>query len=119
MLLWCHAPRLALRIRAMQAADPTLRSSVAQKSVLGIDVLELQQALIAAWRLPSLLAEGSGQPQAAQAGARAVALGARLARHSAAGWENAAIPDDITEVAALLNLSPGAALQLLMEIDAE
>jgi HD-like signal output (HDOD) protein len=119
MLLWCHAPQLALRIRAMQEADPTLRSSVAQRTVLRIELDELQQALVAAWRLPPLLAETAQESQAGHTGARAVALGSRLARHTANGWENAAIPDDVAEVAALLNLSPAAALALLMEIDAE
>ena len=119
MLLWCHAPQLALRIRAMQEADPTLRSSVAQRTVLRIELDELQQALVAAWRLPPLLAETAQESQAGHKGARAVALGSRLARHTANGWENAAIPDDVAEVAALLNLSPAAALALLMEIDAE
>ena len=119
MLLWCHAPQLALRIRAMQDADPTLRSNVAQRTVLGIELDEIQQALVAAWRLPSLLAETAQEPQAGHTGARAVALGSRLARHTATGWENAAIPDDVAEVAALLNLSPAAALALLMEIDAD
>ena len=119
MLLWCHAPALALRIRAMQDADPTLRSSVAQRQVLGIELDELQQALVAGWRLPALLADGAREPQAAQTGARAVALGSRLARHTAAGWDNAAVPDDIAEVATLLNMSAAAALALVMEIDAE
>jgi len=119
MLLWCHAPQLALRIRAMQDADPTLRSNVAQRTVLGIELDEIEQALVAAWRLPSLLAETAQEPQAGHTGARAVALGSRLARHTAAGWDNAAIPDDVAEVAAFLNLSPAAALALLMEIDAE
>jgi HD-like signal output (HDOD) protein len=119
MLLWCHAPQLALRIRAMQDADPTLRSSAAQRSVLRIELDELQQALVAAWRLPSLLAETSPEPQPGQTGARAVALGSRLARHTAAGWDNAAVPDDVAEVAAFLNLSPAAAMSLVMEIDAD
>jgi HD-like signal output (HDOD) protein len=119
MLLWCHAPRLALRIRALQEADPTLRSSVAQRHVLRIELGELQLALVAAWRLPSLLAETAQEPHAAHTGARAVALGSRLARHTAGGWENAAVPDDVAEVAAFLNLSPAAALELVMEIDAE
>jgi len=118
MLLWCHAPQLALRIRAMQDADPTLRSSAAQKSVLGIELEPLQQALVAAWRLPLLLAQTSGEPHASQTGGRAVALGSRLARHTAEGWENAAVPDDVAEVAAFLNVSPAAALALVTEIDA-
>jgi HD-like signal output (HDOD) protein len=119
MLLWCHAPQLALRIRAMQDADPTLRSSVAQRAVLLIELDELQQTLVAAWRLPSLLTDAGQEPQAGQTGARAVALGSRLARHTATGWDNAAIPDDVAEVAAFLNVTPAAALELLMEIDAQ
>jgi len=119
MLLWCHAPQLALRIRAMQDADPTLRSSVAQRSVLRIELEDLQQALVAAWRLPPLLAATPQEPHAGQTGSRAVALGSRLARHTAEGWENAAVPDDVAEVAAFLNLSPAAALARVMEIDVD
>ena len=47
MLLWCHAPRLALKICALQDADPALRSSVAQQRVLRIELADLQQALVA------------------------------------------------------------------------
>jgi len=58
-------------------------------------------------------------PKAGSTGARSVALGARLARHTAAGWDNAGVPDDIAEIAAFLNLSPAAALHLVREIDAD
>jgi HD-like signal output (HDOD) protein len=119
MLLWCHAPQLALRIRDMQDADPALRSSVAQRIVLDIELEELQQALVAGWRLPTLLSDKSQEPHAGNSGARTVALAAQLARHTAAGWDNAAIPDDIAEVAAFLNLSPAATLDLVTEVDAE
>ena len=119
MLLWCHAPRLALEISQRQEADPTLRSSVAQRTVLHIELAELQQALVAGWRLPALLSDKSGDPQAGNTGARTVDLAARLARHTAAGWDNAAVPDDVAEVAAFLNLSPGAALDLLTQVDAD
>ncbi len=119
MLLWCHAPQLALRIRAMQDADSSLRSSAAQRSVLHIELDELQQELVAAWRLPALLSEKNQNPQSGNTGARTVALAARLARHTASGWDNAAVPDDIGEVAAFLNLSPGATLALVTEVDAD
>jgi HD-like signal output (HDOD) protein len=118
MLLWCHAPCLALRIRQSQAADPALRSSVAQKRVLNIELAELQQALTQAWQLPALLSEAGREPQLGHTGARTVALASRLARHTANGWDNAAVPDDVAEVAALLNLSPAATLHLVTEIDA-
>jgi HD-like signal output (HDOD) protein len=118
MLLWCHAPSLALRIRTLQEADSSLRSSVAQEQVLGIDLADLQQALVATWRLPALLAEPAAGARSGGAGARTVALAARLARHSATGWDNAALPDDIAEIAAFLNLSPAAARDLIDEVDA-
>ncbi|MDP3223118.1 MAG: HDOD domain-containing protein, partial [Rubrivivax sp.] len=38
LLLWLHAPALALDIQHRQAADSTLRSVVAQKAVLNIDL---------------------------------------------------------------------------------
>jgi len=119
LLLWCHAPRLALAIQALQGADPTLRSSVAQQQVLGIELAQLQQALVAAWRLPALLLEKGHEAQAGSVGARTVVLGARLARHVASGWDNAALPDDIAEIAELLNLSHAAALELVTGVALE
>lgn len=118
LLLWCHAPKLALTIQKMQSADPTIRSSVAQQQVLNVDLSALQEALISAWQLPRLLSEMGRETQAGSIGARTVALAARLARHTANGWDNAAVPDDIAEIAALLNLSVGATLHLAMGIDA-
>jgi HD-like signal output (HDOD) protein len=118
MLLWCHAPSLALRIRQAQRADPTLRSAAIQQEVLGIQLADLQQALMKAWRLPELLIRISDDHHADQASVRNVLLAMRLARHTASGWDNAAIPDDVTDIAALLNLSAGAALQLVRSIEA-
>ncbi len=117
MLLWCHAPALALRILAAQRADATLRSSTIQQQVLNIELPDLQQALMRTWRLPELLIRISDQRHADQARVRNVALAVRLARHTAKGWDNAALPDDIADVAALLNLSPDAALHLVRGIE--
>ena len=117
MLLWCHAPDLASQVQAMQDADPTLRSSAAQRAVLNIELAELQRALAEAWRLPSLIVDSTAEAKASgKTSARIVALAARLARHTARGWDNAALPDDLAEIATLLNLSPEATLKLLMEI---
>ena len=69
------------------------------------------------WRLPALIVESTSEAKAAgQTSARIVALAARLARHTARDWDNAALPDDIGEIATLLNLSPEATLKLLTEI---
>ena len=117
MLLWCHAPTLALRIRDAQLNNAALRSSVAQREVLNIALPDLQQSLMKSWRLPELLVRISDGAHAQQASVKNVVLAVRLARHSAQGWDNAAIPDDVADVAALLNLSPAAALQLIEQID--
>ena len=118
LLLWCHAPRLALDICALQEADPALRSSAAQQRVLRVDLAEVQQALVMAWRLPSMLGEQRQEPAVGNPGARAVTLAARLARHVASGgWDNPALPDDIAEIAEFLNLSVAAALDLVQGVD--
>jgi len=116
MLLWCHAPALALRIQTMQRADPALRSSAAQLAVLNIDLMDLQQSLMKAWRLPELLIRISDDRHAEHPSVRSVALAVRLARHTAQGWDNAALPDDVKDIAQLLNLSQAATLQFVREI---
>ncbi|WP_341892150.1 HDOD domain-containing protein [Variovorax sp. YR752] len=118
MLLWCHAPALALQIRAAQLADPSLRSATIQKQVLGIDLHDLQQALMKAWRLPEMLRRISDDRHAEQANVRNVLLAVRLARHTAQGWDNAALPDDVADIAAMLNLSPASALQFVRSVEA-
>ena len=116
MLLWCHAPALALSIREMQRADPALRSSAAQLALLGIELADLQQALMKAWRLPELLIRISDDRHADSASVQSVTLAMRLARHTSQGWDNPAIPDDVNDIATLLNLSQAATLQLVREI---
>ena len=55
----------------------------------------------------ALIVESTAEAKAAgQTSARIVALAARLARHTARGWDNAALPDDLSEISTLLNLSP-------------
>ena len=118
MLLWCHAPVLALQIRQAQRADPALRSAVIQREVLGIELHDLQQALMKAWRLPEMLRRISDDRHTEQANVRNVLLAVRLARHTAHGWDNAALPDDVADIAGLLNLSHAAALQLVRSVEA-
>lgn len=117
MLLWVHAPELALRIAALQAADRLLRSAVAQRQVLGITLDELKLALMRRWRLPELLTRIADDRQARDPQVRCVHLAVRLARHTAQGWDDAAVPDDVNDIAELLNLSPAHTLKLLHEFD--
>ena len=117
MLLWCHAPALALALRSAQQNDPALRSSAIQQHLLNVELHALQQALMQAWRLPELLVRCADDSHADHPSVKSVALATRLARHSAHGWDNAALPDDVSDIAQLLNLSHLATLCLLHEID--
>ncbi len=117
MLLWCHAPALALEIRTRQQADPTLRSAAVQRQVLNIELSDLQQTLMRAWRLPELLVHISDDKQAHTPQVRNVLLAMRLARHSARGWDNAALPDDYADIANLLNLGIEPTIKLVQGLD--
>jgi HD-like signal output (HDOD) protein len=120
MLLWVHAPALAWAIRQRQRADPTLRSVEVQQAVLNTTLPDIEQALMHAWRLPELLVQitDDGRAHALVAPQRrTVQLAVRLARHSAQGWQDAALPDDITDIADFLNLSVTATERLLRELN--
>jgi HD-like signal output (HDOD) protein len=117
LLLWCHAPSLALQIARRQADDTTLRSADAQRALLGVELAELQQALMKAWRLPALLIRLGDDHHAEASQVKNALLAVRVARHSMQGWDNAALPDDVAAVGALLQLSSASALKLLREID--
>ena len=62
LLLWCHAPALALELRDRQRREPTLRSAIAQRAVLGVELADLQLALTRTWRLHDLLDAVEGPP---------------------------------------------------------
>ncbi len=118
LLLWLYAPALALEIQRRQQADPELRSVQAQREVLHIEVAELQHALMQAWRLPEMLVritdDHAPQPNAQ---VRNVQLAIRVARHSACGWDNPALPEDLREIGELLQMAPGPTARLLHDID--
>ena len=107
---------LALRLRALYQAEPTLRFREAQHRVLNVELAPLHQALMKAWRLPELLIRIADDRHAHQPNAKCVKLALRLARHTAQGWDDPAIAHDVSEIASLLNLSPTAALQLVQAI---
>ena len=117
LLLWSQAPGLALEISRCQGASPSLRSADVQRDVLNVTLSDLQQALMKAWRLPELLVRISDDRASPSPQVRNVQLAIRVARHSASGWDNPALPDDIAELSELLNLSKPHVHQLLQELD--
>ncbi len=117
MLLWVHAPELALTIRRRQLADPALRSTAVQREVLNIELGDLEQELMQAWHLPDLLKHITNDKRANDPQVQCVRLAVRLARHTADSWENPAVPDDLREIGELLQLGPEHVLKLLHEYD--
>ena len=117
MLLWVHAPDLALQIAALQEADHALRSASAQRQVLGIELGDLEQALMRRWHLPELLMRITNDQHARDPKVRCVQLAVRLARHTARGWDGGGVPDDLHDIAGLLNLGAEPTLKLLHEFD--
>jgi HD-like signal output (HDOD) protein len=118
LLLWVRAPALAGAIAQRQRADPSLRSATVQRELLNIELADLQHALMQAWGLPALLVRISDDRHADADQVRNVLLALRVARHSAHGWDNPALPDDVRDVADLLKLGHEPAERLLREIDA-
>jgi hypothetical protein len=105
ILLWCFAPKPMLEIREKMLNDPTLRSMTAQLQTLGFSLLELQLDIATTWHLPKLLLSLMNEYQSDVPRTKCVATAAALARHSARGWNNAALPDDFKAIRELLRLS--------------
>ena len=113
ILMWCFAPDLMSEIREIRHKDRTLRSRDVQERVLGFNLIELQKELVVQWCLPQLLFTlmndyGSENPRV-----RNVVLAANLARHSARGWDDAALPDDYKEIGELLRMKPEDVMEMI------
>ena len=117
MLMWCHAPTLQQRIGDAQRADPTLRSAAIQREVLNMELDDLRQNLLKLWHMPELLVRISDSRHAELPIVRNVVLAQRLARHTMQGWDNAAVPDDIDDIAELLHCVPRVALAYVHKIE--
>lgn len=105
ILVWCTAPELAITMRQRQQADRSLRSGAVQQAVLGFPLAELQHALCHAWRLPELLLTIMYDGNAHLPRVRNVKLAVDLARHTADGWGDPAIADDLDAVQHLLHIN--------------
>jgi HD-like signal output (HDOD) protein len=104
MLMWCFNPDPMIEIHKRQHADTTLRSRTVQQEVLGFRILDLQAELVRVFNLPSLLTDLMDEQLAHLPRVRNVQFAVNLARHSADGWDNAALPDDYKDIAQLLHV---------------
>lgn len=113
-----HAPTLALEAIERRLADPTRPASVVQREVFGVSAPELQHALIAAWRLPALLAALLDDLHADNPRVRTIALATRFARHQTRGWSSPALEGDLLELEALVH-HPREILLMRLGVPAE
>lgn len=113
ILMWCFAPNLALEVRDRQAADRTLRSSTAQAEGYQIQLQDLQTQLSRLWHLPELLLTLMDHAKAESPRVKNVVLAVDLARHSANGWDDAALPDDFQAIEELLHIGHDSLLRKL------
>jgi HD-like signal output (HDOD) protein len=104
ILMWCFAPAEMLQIKSLQDEDKALRSGTAQEQVLGFRLIALQKELVKEWKLPALLLSLMDAENGHQVRVRNVVLADRLARHSSHGWEDAALPDDYSDIGGLLGM---------------
>ncbi|MDO8348063.1 MAG: HDOD domain-containing protein [Rugosibacter sp.] len=105
LLMWLFAPKLALQVRQAQLEQPHQRSATIQEKIYGVPLFQLKLALVHAWRLPPLLIQLLDQQHAENPRVRNVKLAVDLARHSANGWNDAALPDDFKAIRDLLHIN--------------
>lgn len=115
MLMWCFAPDKMNIIFDMQKKDKSLRTKEAQEQVLGFHISDLQKELIKAYAMPPLLTQLMDEDEENELDKRAknVSLAVNLARHSANGWDDAALPDDYEEIAKFLHVDVERVLYLI------
>jgi HD-like signal output (HDOD) protein len=113
MLMWCFAPDKMNTIYAIQHADKSLRSAAVQEEVLGFKLLDLQKELVEVFQLPPLLSKLMQDSASSEQRVRNVTLAVNLARHSANGWDDAALPDDYSDIAELLRMDVARVMRIV------
>ncbi|MDO9050361.1 MAG: HDOD domain-containing protein [Methylotenera sp.] len=113
MLMWCYAPDKMNAMCAMQAADKSLRSKAVQQEVLGFQLQELQQRIVEVFQLPPLLSKLMQDQASQEQRVLNVRFAVNLARHSANGWDDAALPDDYRDIAQLLRMDVDKVMRVI------
>lgn len=115
LLLWCYAPELAVRMHELQR-EHQMRSDAVQREVLGFPLIALQVELGHQWQLPGLLCELMDERQAHTPRGLNVSVAVALARHSANGWDDAALPDDFAAIGRLTGTNATAARERVLRV---
>lgn len=94
--------------------NPGARSRDVQKQIFGFTAFELQMLLNVHFRLPRLLqALMNEEEERNSQRAKMVHLAIRLARHSANGWNDPALPDDYAAIAEMLGMDLPSVLKMI------
>ncbi len=105
ILMYCFAPTLATQARDRLNADHTLRTHQVQEDVFGAPLPEIMSELVEQWGLPQLLLALLNPTDDDSSNLKYVNLAVDLSRHSANGWNDAALPDDFTAIEHFLSIS--------------
>jgi HD-like signal output (HDOD) protein len=119
MLMWCYVPEKMNLIHAMQVADKALRSKAVQQEVLGFVLHDLQVQLVEVFQSPPLLGKLMQDGASDEQRVKNVTLAVNLARHSANGWNDAALPDDYRDIAELLRIDTDKVMRVVGVPDAQ
>jgi len=120
LLLWCFSPDDAVAVADHHGRKRGLRSATIQRKVFGFSLLDLQLALARRWVLPDILLALMDDHEARlRPRVQNVSLAVALARHSAHGWDDPALPDDYSAIARLLNRTGPEVRRLVFEIALE
>lgn len=117
LLMWLFAPTLAIKVSETQRAQPHQRSATIQSEIYGVPLYQLKLALAEAWHLPTLLVQLMDHQHTENPRVRNVKLAVDLARHSANGWSDAALPDDFAAIRDLLHLNQETLVRHLDYLD--
>lgn len=113
LLMWCFAPKIAIKVRDTQTANRAMRSADIQTGIYGIPLYQLKMGLAETWHLPQLLSQLMDSKNADNPRVRNVKLAVDLARHSANSWSDAALPDDLKGIRELLHTNQQALVRRL------
>ncbi|MDG1453175.1 MAG: HDOD domain-containing protein [Methylophilaceae bacterium] len=121
MLMWCFAPEKMNIIFDMQKNDKSLRTKDVQQQILGFHTSDLQKELIKVYAMPPLLTQLMNDDGETEQDNRVknVSLAVNLARHSANGWDDAALPDDYAAIADFLHVDVARVLYIIKHPDAQ
>lgn len=115
LLLWCYAPDLAIQMQDTQRALH-MRSDAVQREVLGFPLIALQVELAHKWQLPDLICDLMDERHAPTPRSLNVSLAVALARHSANGWDDPALPDDFAAIGRVIGMTPEAARDRVIKV---